>query len=97
MIGVYVARRETREPVVPWWGPSWCDTDLHRVNYLFRQGREHKYAYDEETLSRVLSSVDFCDVQRREFDPEIDAPNHAIGSLCMIAKKPRAPGATTSR
>jgi predicted SAM-dependent methyltransferase len=90
MIGVYVARSETREPVVPWWGPAWCDTDMHRVNYLFRQGREHKYAYDEETLARILRSVDFRDIRRRPFNPQMDAPNHVIGSLCMTARKPVA-------
>jgi predicted SAM-dependent methyltransferase len=88
MIGVYVARRAIGEPVVPWWGPPWCDTEMHRVNYLFRQGREHKYAYDEETLARVLGSVGFQEIQRRAFDPRLDAPNHAIGSLCMTGRKP---------
>src|SRR5262249_23423622 len=28
------------------WHPDWCDTLIHQVNYLFRQGHEHKYAYD---------------------------------------------------
>jgi len=87
MIGVYVARH-AHDPELPWWGPKWCDTSMHRVNYLFRQGREHKYAYDEETLSRVLESVGFRDVKRRPFDSSIDAPNHVIGSLCMTALKP---------
>src|SRR5262249_49351420 len=57
MIGEYVARRGIVEHAVPWWGPVWCDTELRRVNYLFRQGREHRYAYDEETLSRILGSI----------------------------------------
>jgi predicted SAM-dependent methyltransferase len=90
MIGVYVTRRERSEPEVPWWGPPWCDTEMHRVNYLFRQGREHKYAYDEETLSRILRSAGYCDIQRRPYDPAMDAPNHVIGSLCMTAQKPAA-------
>jgi len=42
---------------IEWWGPKWCDTPMHCVNYLFRQGREHKYAYDEETLHRVLHAA----------------------------------------
>jgi predicted SAM-dependent methyltransferase len=88
MIAEYVSRRE---PVHDWWGPAWCDTWMHRLNYLFRQGREHKYAYDEETLSRMLQSVRFCDVKRRPFDPSMDAPNHVIGSLCMTARKPATP------
>ena len=88
MIGVYVARHHRNDSDVPWWGPAWCDTPMHRVNYLFRQGREHKYAYDEETLSRVLNAAGFCDATRRPFDPAMDAPNHVIGSLCMTARKP---------
>src|SRR4051812_9558433 len=51
MIAEYVKRREAPVPEHEWWGPKWCDNSLHRLNYLFRQGREHKYAYDDETLS----------------------------------------------
>lgn len=83
MIGVYV----TRCAVTDWWGPAWCDTPMHRLNYLFRQGRDHKYAYDEETLEQLLRAAGFNDTTRRPFDPAIDAPNHAIGSLCMTATK----------
>jgi predicted SAM-dependent methyltransferase len=68
-----------------WWGPRWCDTPMHRLNYLFRQGREHKYAYDQETLSRMLMSAGFVRTSRRMYDPAIDHPNHEIGSLCMTA------------
>jgi predicted SAM-dependent methyltransferase len=88
MIGVYVARHEVPEPGVPWWGPAWCDTAMHQVNYLFRQGRQHKYAYDEETLAKVLAATGFDGIQRRSFDPAVDAPNHVVGSICMTAKKP---------
>ena len=70
-----------------WWGPAWCDTPMHCVNYVFRQGCEHKYAYDEETLARVLEGVGFASVSRRSFNPSTDAPNHAVGSLCMVARK----------
>jgi predicted SAM-dependent methyltransferase len=86
----YAARHERPFPRYPWWGPTWCDTPLHCVNYVFRQGREHKYAYDEETLTRVLEGVGFLHVRRRPFNPESDAPNHAIGSLCMVCSKTAA-------
>jgi hypothetical protein len=88
MIGVYVQRRDAPDPMHEWWGPAWCDTAMHRVNYLFRQGRQHKYAYDEETLSGILRRVGFVGVIRRGFDPALDAPNHVIGSLFMRACKP---------
>ncbi len=60
---------------------------MHRLNYLFRQGRDHKYAYDEETLGQLLQAAGFYDIRQRPFDPAMDAPNHAIGSLCMTATK----------
>jgi len=86
----YVARHDQPFPKHDWWGPSWCDTPMHCVNYVFRQGSEHKYAYDEETLARVLESVGFASVSRRSFNPSTDAPNHVIGSLCMVARKARS-------
>jgi predicted SAM-dependent methyltransferase len=45
-----------------WWGPNWCDTPMHRLNYVFRQGREHQYAWDYETLERVLAAVGFTSI-----------------------------------
>jgi predicted SAM-dependent methyltransferase len=90
LIAEYVVRHQVGFPKHhPWWGPKWCDTPMHCVNYLFRQGREHKYAYDEETLMRVLESAGFVTVTRRTFDATRDAANHAIGSLCVTAVKPR--------
>ena len=88
IIGEYVNRHQPGCPVPAWWGPAWCDTELHRVNYLFRQGREHKYAYDYETLRRVIESAGFVGVERRPFDPTRDAGNHRIGSLCVLSRKP---------
>jgi predicted SAM-dependent methyltransferase len=83
----YVSRHEQPFPKFAWWGPAWCDSAMHCVNYVFRQGSEHKYAYDEETLTRVLEAVGFTAISRRPFNPATDAPNHAIGSLCMQARK----------
>ena len=88
-IGQYVKRDTERFPMGDdWWGPKWCDTPMHCVNYLFRQGREHKYAYDYETLRRVLESVGFVEIRRRPFDPAMDAADHETGSLCVLARKP---------
>lgn len=88
-IVMYVKRQEQPFAVGPhWWGPAWCDTPMHCLNYLFRQGREHKYAYDEETLARAFETAGFVDVRRRPYDPSLDAPNHVTGSLCMVGRKP---------
>ena len=54
------------------WHPAWCNTPMHSLNYHFRQGREHKYAYDFETLAQVLSEVGSVSIARRPFDPNLD-------------------------
>ena len=57
--------------------------------YMFRQGREHKYAYDEETLIPVIAGMGFTDVLGgARNDPAMDAPDHDVGSLCVVARKP---------
>jgi len=91
IVSEYIRRRHTEgvASIPPdWWGPRWCDTAMHRVNYMFRQGRQHLYLYDEQTLASLLKSLNFTDVRRRDFDRQKDAANHEIGSLCMIAIKP---------
>jgi predicted SAM-dependent methyltransferase len=88
LIGEYVKRHDSGFPRYEWWGPKWCDTAMHCVNYLFRQGRDHKYAYDFETLQSLLEKERFVDIVRRDFDPTLDAANHEIGSLCVVAKRP---------
>jgi hypothetical protein len=36
------------------WHPAWCQTRLEHLNYHFRQDTQHRFAYDYETLERVL-------------------------------------------
>ena len=83
----YVAHDAQRFQNDDWWGPKWCDTPMHRVNYVFRQGREHQYAYDHETLRRILENVGFVDIVRRAFDPDLDHRNQTR-SLFVRAAKP---------
>src|SRR5262249_46056651 len=61
--------------------PAWLRIPMHRINYLFRQFGEHKYAYDEEILTRALREAGFADVRRREFDPELDSEARRDGTL----------------
>ncbi len=68
--------------------PKWCDTRMHHVNYHFRQGTEHKYAYDFETLARILGEVGFVSIARRSFNPGLDSESRKIGSLYVDARKP---------
>jgi len=90
MLTDYAMRHSQPFLRAPWWGPQWCDTPLHCLNYVFRQGTEHKYAYDEETLGNVLAQAGFTGIRRRPFDPDRDAPNHELASLCMQATKAHA-------
>jgi predicted SAM-dependent methyltransferase len=76
------------------WGPPWVDTPMHFVNYIFRQGRQHKYAYDAETLGRLLMAAGFVDVRRRAFDPELDSQHRLKETLYMEGRKAQPPQVT---
>ena len=70
------------------WGPPWVDTPMHFLNYIFRQGRQHKYAYDADTLGRLLTAAGFVDVKRRAFDSELDSEHRLKETLYMEGRKP---------
>jgi predicted SAM-dependent methyltransferase len=70
------------------WHPDTCTTRMHQINHHFRQGAEHKYAYDEQTLARVLEEAGFVSIERREFDPSLDTERRRVGTLYMSARKP---------
>lgn len=70
------------------WHPSWCETDLEHINFHFRQGREHRFAYDFVTLKKALTQAGFIDIQRREFDPDLDSEKRRTGTLYVDARTP---------
>lgn len=67
--------------------PKYCTTPMHSLNYLFRQGEEHKYAWDYVTLSAVLAEVGFVDIKRRSWDESRDTPERRIRTLYIDARK----------
>lgn len=69
------------------WDPPWCDTRMHSINYHFRQGNEHKYAYDYETLERILTAAGFSAVARSDFNPTFDTESRRIGTLYVEARR----------
>lgn len=69
------------------WHPKWCDTRMHHMNYHFRLNNEHKYAYDFETLERVLQQIGFRSINRRSFNPELDNESRRDGTLYVDARK----------
>jgi len=70
------------------WHPAWCQTEMEHINYHFRQGDQHRFAYDFKTLARALTNAGFQDIQRREFDPELDSADRKLGTLYVNAYKP---------
>jgi predicted SAM-dependent methyltransferase len=71
------------------WHPSWVQTHLDHVNCTFRQGQEHLWAYDFESIRVRLEDAGFTDVRRREWDPQLDSPGWEV-SLYVVAAKPKA-------
>ena len=47
-------------------------TQMQLINAVFRQGHEHKYAYDEETLTYLLQDAAFSRVVRQQFNVSLD-------------------------
>ncbi len=52
---------------------DWIMTRMELVNFDFRQFDEHKFAYDFETLKRILEKAGLVRVKRRDFDPALDS------------------------
>ena len=73
------------------WHPADCETRIDHLNYHFRQDGEHKFAWDEETLSKFIAEAGFIDVRRREFIAGLDSEARRIGTLHVEAKKPKRP------
>jgi predicted SAM-dependent methyltransferase len=69
------------------WHPKYCVTEMEHVNYHFRQGDEHKFAYDFQTLQHVLTQAGFKNVVRRQCNPDLDQASWAVGTLFVDAVK----------
>lgn len=72
---------------------------MEHINYHFRQRwtgisdadfDQHRFAYDFETLRKVLEKSGFANVNERAFNPEIDSPHRQAGGLRCEATKPEA-------
>lgn len=69
------------------WHPGWCKTGMDYINLLFRLETRHKFAYDEETLTKLLRRAGFSGIRRRDFDPALDSEDRRRGTLYMCAVK----------
>ena len=69
------------------------ETKMELINEVFRQGTEHKFAWDFETMQLVMARAGFSEIRQCEFaagsDPDllIDSPNRAPESLYVEARK----------
>lgn len=67
------------------------NTKMELINEVFRQGEEHKFAYDYETLAELFKKAGFENVRRGKFgessQPELllDFPRRASESLYVEA------------
>jgi len=79
------------------WRDRWLgkvyQTKMQFINEIFRQGYEHKYAYDDETLILVMRQVGFPDPIAQQFaislDPKMapDSKDRQTESLYVEAVK----------
>lgn len=53
--------------------PAGVFTAMDVLNHVFRQGTDHQYAYDFETLAHRLTAAGFSRVQRMAFRDSLDA------------------------
>jgi predicted SAM-dependent methyltransferase len=54
------------------WMPAVYQTQMQLINAVFRQDWQHKYAYDEETLTHVLRQAGFSQVISQRFGVSVD-------------------------
>jgi predicted SAM-dependent methyltransferase len=69
------------------------NTRMELINFVFRQGQQHKFAYDFETLDFLLRKNGFCEISRCAFGRSrmqelcIDAKHREPESLYVEAAK----------
>ena len=54
------------------WSSNVYSTQMQFINFMFRQNYEHKYAYDEETMIRILRETGFSNAVRQSFGSSLD-------------------------
>jgi predicted SAM-dependent methyltransferase len=91
----YVVESCLNDPIAPnflaavelneWGYPESCRTGFEFINYHFRLGERHKFAFDLTTLSLQLEDAGFSDVRQRDFDPSLDCEKRAVGTLYVVA------------
>jgi predicted SAM-dependent methyltransferase len=60
-------------------------TRMEAVNWLFRQGGEHQFIYDEASLSQLVREAGFDRTEVRAFDPARDSETRRWGTIYLDA------------
>ena len=55
------------------WSSNVYSTQMEFINFVFRQNYEHKYAYDEETMIRILRQAGFSKAVRQSYGTSLDS------------------------
>ena len=74
------------------WRPSYCSTKMESINFHFRQKGQHQFAYDFETLEKILRQSGFVDIERSFYNrsdyEELRVDNWSIpGTLYVEFRK----------
>jgi predicted SAM-dependent methyltransferase len=84
---------ESKDGYTDRWLPATYKTKMEFINAVFRQGTEHKFIYDFETLERHMKDCGFADVRRQKFgvtgspyDP-LDSEERRLESLYVEGLK----------
>ena len=59
------------------WSSNVYSTQLEFIDFAFRQNYEHKYAYDEETMIRILRQAGFSKAVRQSYGTSLDLRDDA--------------------
>ena len=70
------------------WHDEWCKTRMEHINFHFRQGLDHRFAYDFETMEHALKEAGFVEIRQREFASDLDSKIREAGTLYVNAIKP---------
>ena len=65
--------------------PAVYQTQMQLISSVFRQDWEHKYAYDEETLTHVLRQAGFSQVIRQRFRNASPLPIYVPAYRCSLS------------
>jgi predicted SAM-dependent methyltransferase len=85
----YANARDRRQGESNPWHPEWCNTMMEHINFLFRQGFDHRFAYDFETMEHALKEAGFVEIRQRQFASDLDSEIRESGTLYVNAVKPR--------